>query len=224
MQAVGTLAACAALAAIMWELAAVKDLTGWTKGAHIGLAGATILTAWTFIHLLYALHYAHEYYGDRRDAAGEAVEDRKGLRFPGIPRFPAEHFGVLRCAPSSRKAFTKGLDELLQEGAIQGFREPAASGNDLVLGAVGPLQFEVLQYRLAAEYGAKTDLEKLQYKVARWLQGPPEKLADLREANTCRLLEDLDGRPVGLFRDVWSLESTVRNNAGVAFLAVAPVA
>jgi uncharacterized membrane protein len=83
LQAVGTLAACAALAAIMWELAAVKDLTGWTKGAHIGLAGATILTAWTFIHLLYALHYAHEYYGDRRDAAGEAVEDRKGLRFPG---------------------------------------------------------------------------------------------------------------------------------------------
>ena len=154
---------------------------------------------------------------------GDTLTADKELRFPGIPRFPAEHFGVLRCAPSSRKAFNKGLEELLQEGAIQGFRDGGASGNDLVLGAVGPLQFEVLQYRLAAEYGAKTDLEKLTYKVARWLQGPPDKLAALREASTCRLLEDLDGRPVGLFRDVWSLESTLRNHAGLAFLAVAPV-
>jgi uncharacterized membrane protein len=81
--AVGTLAAVAALAAIVSELAAVKDMTGWNKGAHIALTGATILTAWTFIHLLYALHYAHEYYGDRRDDGAAAVVDREGLRFPG---------------------------------------------------------------------------------------------------------------------------------------------
>jgi uncharacterized membrane protein len=81
--AVGTLAACAALAAIVSELAAVKDLTGWVKAGHIALTAATILSAWTFIHLLYALHYAHEYYGDVFDEAGITVADREGLRFPG---------------------------------------------------------------------------------------------------------------------------------------------
>jgi uncharacterized membrane protein len=79
---IGTLAACAALAAIVSELGAVKDMTGFDKGAHIALTAVTILSAWTFIHLLYALHYAHEYYGDRFDDAGK-LEDRKGLRFPG---------------------------------------------------------------------------------------------------------------------------------------------
>lgn len=154
---------------------------------------------------------------------GDCLSSDRDLRFPGVPRFPAEHFGVLRCAPSVRKAFTKGLEELLQEGAIQGFRDPAAAGNDLVLGAVGPLQFEVLQYRLEGEYGAKSDLERLPYKVARWLQGPPAALEALRGTGLCRVLEDLDGHPVGLFRDVWSLESTQRNHGQVDFLAVAPV-
>ena len=81
--AVGTIAACAALAAIVAELGAVKDMTGWNKGAHIALTGITIVSAWTFIHLLYTVHYAHEYYGDIYDESGKPVEDRKGLRFPG---------------------------------------------------------------------------------------------------------------------------------------------
>jgi peptide chain release factor 3 len=154
---------------------------------------------------------------------GDSLASVRELGFPGVPRFPCEHFGVLRCAPSARKAFAKGLEELLQEGAIQGFRDPAAAGNDLLLGAVGPLQFEVLQYRLLNEYGAKTDLEKLDYKVARWLQGPPDALALLRGAGTCRVVEDMDGRFVALFRDPWSLESAQRNHARVGFLSVAPV-
>lgn len=81
--AVGTIAACAALAAIVAELGSVKDLAGWNKGAHITLTALTIVSAWTFIHLLYTLHYAHEYYGDIYDESGKATEDRKGLRFPG---------------------------------------------------------------------------------------------------------------------------------------------
>jgi uncharacterized membrane protein len=80
---VGTVAACAALAAIVSELGVVKDLSGWNKGAHIGLTAITIVSAWTFIHLLYAVHYAHEYYGDIYDDAGVVVQDRKGLQFPG---------------------------------------------------------------------------------------------------------------------------------------------
>ena len=55
------------------ELGAVKDMTGWNKGAHIALTGLTIVSAWTFIHLLYALHYAHEFYRGAKP---------KGLQFP----------------------------------------------------------------------------------------------------------------------------------------------
>ncbi|MGH7442474.1 MAG: peptide chain release factor 3 [bacterium] len=154
---------------------------------------------------------------------GDTLSDAHDLRFPGVPRFPYEHFGVLRCAPGARKAFVKGMEELLEEGAIQAFRDPRASGNDLLLGAVGPLQFEVLRYRLLNEYGAKTDLEKLDYRVARWLQAEPKAVEALRTAGTCRLVEDRDGHAVALFRDTWSLEHAQRNHSSVGFLTVAPV-
>ena len=79
---VGTAAASAALAAIVSELGPVKDMTGFNKAAHIGLVTATILTAWTFIHLLFTVHYAHEYYGDEDDDLSTPGV-REGLRFPG---------------------------------------------------------------------------------------------------------------------------------------------
>lgn len=74
----GAGAACASIGAIVAELAAVKNLVGLDKGLHIGLTAATILSAWTFIHLLFALHYSQIYYATQRGAA----ELRAGLRFP----------------------------------------------------------------------------------------------------------------------------------------------
>jgi uncharacterized membrane protein len=71
-------AATAAMAAIVWELGPVKDMTGWIKGAHIALVAGTILSAWTFIHLMFALHYAGEFYA--KAASGVGV--RGGLKFP----------------------------------------------------------------------------------------------------------------------------------------------
>jgi len=68
--------AAAALAAIVLELGPVKDMTGLSKGAHIGLVAATILSAWTFTHVMFALHYAGEYYAPGEDGV------RAGLRFP----------------------------------------------------------------------------------------------------------------------------------------------
>ena len=78
--AIGVLAAGAALAAIFAELGPVKSLAGWAKGEHLALVAATILSAWSFIHVLFALHYAHEYYGER--APWGASQGRAGLRFP----------------------------------------------------------------------------------------------------------------------------------------------
>ncbi len=77
--ALGTGAACASIAAILAELGAVKDLAGLDKALHIGLTTVTILSAWTFIHLLFALHYAEEYYARPAASKGGA---RAGLRFP----------------------------------------------------------------------------------------------------------------------------------------------
>jgi uncharacterized membrane protein len=78
---VGTAAACAALAAIVAELGAVKDMAGFNKAAHIALTASTIVSAWAFIHLLFALHYAHQYYAT--DDGDPATATRPGLKFPG---------------------------------------------------------------------------------------------------------------------------------------------
>ena len=73
----GIVAAIAAIAAIIWELGPVKNMTGWPKGAHLGLVGASVLSSWTFIQTMFALHYAGAYY---QPHAGDI---RGGLEFPG---------------------------------------------------------------------------------------------------------------------------------------------
>lgn len=77
-----SLAALASIAAIIAQLAAVKDLHGGIKGLHIALAAATIVSAWLFIHLTYALHYAHEYFDEWATEPGTPAAERGGLRFP----------------------------------------------------------------------------------------------------------------------------------------------
>ncbi|MGI8568954.1 MAG: DUF1345 domain-containing protein [Methylocella sp.] len=76
-------AALAAIAAIVVQLVAVKELSGTIKGLHIGLAAATIVSAWFFIHLTYALHYAHEYFDEYFAEPGRPARERGGLIFPG---------------------------------------------------------------------------------------------------------------------------------------------
>jgi len=79
---VGVIAAVAAVAAIVLELGGLKDSTGMAKAMHLGLVATTILSAWGFIHMMFALHYAAEYYGlDSRSTAEDDM--RAGLDFPG---------------------------------------------------------------------------------------------------------------------------------------------
>jgi uncharacterized membrane protein len=81
-----SLAALVSIAAIVAQLAAVKDLTGIMKGLHVGLAGLTIVTAWLFIHLTFALHYAHEYFDERGARPGTPAVHCGGLIFPGTDK------------------------------------------------------------------------------------------------------------------------------------------
>lgn len=80
-----SISAIVSVGAIFAQLAAVKDVTGVAKALHIGLAGVTIVSAWLFIHLIFALHYAHEFFLERRMERERTPEQRGGLTFPGTP-------------------------------------------------------------------------------------------------------------------------------------------
>ena len=80
------LATIASMAAIVAELASVKEVTGTARGLHIGLAALTIFTAWAFIHMMFALHYAHEYARERRGKPPPDAEHPPCLQFPGTTK------------------------------------------------------------------------------------------------------------------------------------------
>jgi uncharacterized membrane protein len=81
-------AAIASIGAIVAQLAATKDMTGLMKGLHVTLAAVTIVSAWSFIHLTYALHYAHEYFDELDMGPGKDPKEAGGLKFPGMTGEP----------------------------------------------------------------------------------------------------------------------------------------
>ncbi|QGM46860.1 DUF1345 domain-containing protein [Methylocystis heyeri] len=81
MLAIG--AACASMGAIVLELGPVKNMQGWPKALHLGLTVLTVIDSWMFMHLTFAIHYAHEYYDELRANPAKKLEERGGLVFPG---------------------------------------------------------------------------------------------------------------------------------------------
>ena len=111
---------------------------------------------------------------------GETFTSGENLRFTGIPSFAPELFqrAILR-NPLKLKQLQKGLQQLAEEGATQLFR-PIAS-NDLILGAVGSLQFDVVAHRLVHEYGVEAIFEPVSVATARWLHGSDDQLKQLSD-------------------------------------------
>ncbi len=112
---------------------------------------------------------------------GDTFTEGEALTFTGIPNFAPELFrrAVLK-DPLRMKALQKGLDQLCEEGATQVFRP--LRNNDLILGAVGPLQFDVVAFRLADEYGVTCAFEPVNVVTARWIDGGDgAKLEQFRE-------------------------------------------
>ncbi len=105
---------------------------------------------------------------------GDSFSEGEDLEFTGIPSFAPELFrrAVLR-DPLRMKALQKGLDQLCEEGATQLFRP--FRNNDLILGAVGPLQFEVVEFRLREEYGVECLFEAINVATVRWVGASDEK-------------------------------------------------
>src|SRR5512139_631205 len=102
---------------------------------------------------------------------GDTLAEDPSLVYREIPRFTPECFAWLQSSSTAQfKRFREGLSQLLQEGVVQSFSLKDATQRVPLLGAVGPLQFEVVQYRLQSEYGAESRLEPAPWKVLRWVR------------------------------------------------------
>ncbi|HEX2164182.1 MAG TPA: peptide chain release factor 3 [Thermoanaerobaculia bacterium] len=150
-------------------------------------------------------------------AIGDTVSAGVEVRFPPLPRFAPEHFARLRPTSTDKaKAFAKGLAQLEEEGAIQVLHEVDAPSRQPVLAAVGELQFDVIRSRLEMEYRVETALDRLAYRAARWLAGPPELLAavdwPMRGVLKAR---DREGRLVALFEGPWVEDLMRERNPGL---------
>lgn len=143
---------------------------------------------------------------------GDTLGEDPRIVYNEIPRFPPECFAFIHNpSPAKYKPFRKGLEQLLLEGIVQSF---ALKNGTLLLAAVGPLQFEVVQFRLESEYGALSRLEVAPWKLVRWLNGPLSTEVILHAG--VLPASDAEGNPVLLFRDDWSLQYFLEKNPGLA--------
>ncbi len=154
--------------------------------------------------------------GDTLSADGEAS-------FEDIPRFSPEHFAKVHVPdPLRRKHLDTGLRHLSEEGAAQVFYADSIAGPAPIVGAVGPLQFDVLLHRLEAEYDVEARLERLPYVAARWVTGREEDVARVAEGYDRQLVHDGAGRPLILFKSEWGLQKTLEKETSLTYHAVAP--
>ena len=137
------------------------------------------------------------------------------VRYAGIPTFAPEHFARIEQVDTlKRKQFVKGMEELAQEGAIQIFRELGAGMERVIAGAVGVLQFEVLEQRLKSEYHVEVYRSPLPYSLIRWIDESDGEV-DVRGLNLTRetlRVEDMRGGKLLLFTSQWNLDWAVEHN------------
>ncbi|MDR3627688.1 MAG: peptide chain release factor 3 [Ignavibacteriaceae bacterium] len=146
--------------------------------------------------------------GNSNFGIGDTITEDPSIIYKEIPKFAPEHFVLMHNPnPSNYKKFRDGLDQLLQEGVIQAYYLKSSVQKVPLLGAVGPLQFEVVQYRLESEYGAESRLEQTNWKVLRWVS-PEVSMEDLENLVLpagAALANDAAERTVILFTSEWSL-------------------
>ncbi len=155
---------------------------------------------------------------------GDTLCEGEPFDFAGLPRFSPEHFASVRVKDTMKsKHFKKGLEQLAQEGAVQIFSLPGNTVSpEPIVGAVGELQFEVLEYRLRSEYGVEIVMTRLPYEAARWIRAENFHPRDIQRLDgTC--VQDQNGRTVALFRTEWALRWAEQNLPKVQFLSTAPM-
>lgn len=114
-----------------------------------------------------------------------------------------------------RKQFVKGISQIAQEGAIQIFKEIGGGLEEVIVGAVGVLQFEVLEYRLKNEYGVEIRLQKLPYQYLRWIDKCEKDIKQLDLTSDSKRVEDLKERKLILFTNPWNISWAEEHNPGL---------
>ena len=140
----------------------------------------------------------------------------KKVRFEGIPTFAPEHFAAFeRVDTMKRKQFETGIRQIAQEGAIQIFHEPNTGLEEVIVGVVGVLQFDVLEYRLQSEYSTAVRRRALPYEHVRWIVSrdtDPSKLSLTRDT---KWVQDFRGNDLLLFGGEWCIAYTLKQNPGL---------
>ena len=141
----------------------------------------------------------------------------KKFAYEGIPTFAPEHFARVRQMDTmKRKQFVKGINQIAQEGAIQIFQEFNTGMEEIIVGVVGVLQFDVLKYRLKNEYNVEILLENLPYEHIRWIENKDEvDVRRLTGTSDMKKVTDLKGNPLLLFINSWSVGMTLDRNEGL---------
>jgi peptide chain release factor 3 len=149
---------------------------------------------------------------------GDTLAERPDIHFDEIPRFAPECFAFLHNTSSAKfKQFREGLEQLLKEGLAQPFQLVGSHQYVALLGAVGPLQFDVLKYRLESEYGAECRVEISDWKIIRWMTLKPEQQESKKAPRPdvpsgSKLAIDAFGCFVALLPDAWTVRSLEMRN------------
>ncbi len=136
--------------------------------------------------------------------------------YEGIPTFSPEHFAKVRQVDTmKRKQFLKGISQIAQEGAIQIFQEYNTGMEEIIVGVVGTLQFDVLKFRLESEYGVEIRMEPLPYEFIRWVENKDIDVSKLSVSSDTKKVKDLKGNPLLLFVHNWSIQTALDRNKGL---------
>ena len=152
---------------------------------------------------------------------GDTLCQGSTIQFEPLPQFSPEFFAILECPDTSRrKQFDRGLKQLVEEGAIQVFYESKATRREMILAAVGELQFDVVRFRLESEYNAPTSLSWRPYKLARWFNATVEETKNLKLSYAAKLVCDHFGHDAILLQSEWDDKVLERENPKIRFCSI----
>ena len=138
------------------------------------------------------------------------------FEFEGIPTFAPEHFARVRTIDTmKRKQFIKGVTQIAQEGAIQVFKELHIGIEQIIVGVVGVLQFEVLEFRLKNEYNVDIKMERLAFTHIRWIENSNIDKEKLNLTSDTRIVKDLKDRDLLVFQNEWGINWALDHNKGL---------
>ena len=147
---------------------------------------------------------------------GDTICEGKSFKFEGIPVFAPEHFARVYTKNSlKRKQFMKGIDQISEEGAIQIFHQQDSIAQEFIIGVVGVLQLEVLEYRLKNEYGVDISIDHLPYKYIRWVKAAEFNPRTFKITTDTLIARDQLLNPVLLFQNEWSIRTVMERNNGI---------